>query len=170
MWEASFCATDTSCKQPILKIDAEGYLCRHSFMARILGIDYGTKRTGLAVTDPLKIIVSPLASVSTPEVPDFLKNYMMSEPVEALVCGLPGSENTETLQSLKAFIAELKVHFPLLPIHFQDEHRTSREASALIFKSGVKKMKRRDKGLIDRVSAVLILQEYLGHLNDVHTL
>lgn len=139
-------------------------------MARILGIDFGTKRTGIAATDPLKIIVSPVASVNTPEVIDFLKDYMKTEPVEALVCGLPGSENTDTLKSLEEFVVALRTHFPLLPIHFQDEHLTSRDASSIIFKSGVRKMKRRDKGLVDRVSAVLILQEYLGHLNDVHTI
>jgi len=152
------------------KIDAEDYLCHHSSMARILGIDFGTKRTGIAATDPLKIIVSPVATVSTSEVIDFLKVYLKTEPVEALVCGLPGNENTDTLQSLEEFVAQLRIHFPHLPIHFQEEHRTSREAASLIYKSGLRKMKRRDKGLVDRVSAVLILQEFLGHLNDVHTL
>lgn len=139
-------------------------------MARILGIDFGTRRTGIAVTDPLKIIVSPLTTLKTEEVIDFLKGYMEAEKVESLVCGLPGSENTDTRRALEKFVEQLKVNFPHLPIAFQDEDLTSRKASEVILRSGLKKMKRRDKALVDKISAVLILQEYLGHLNDVHTI
>ncbi len=138
-------------------------------MARILGIDFGTRRTGIAATDPLKIIVSPVTTLKTEDVIDFLISYMKSEKVESIVCGLPGEENTDTRRSLERFVDQLKIHFPELPIMFQNEHMTSRRASELILKSGLKKMKRRDKSLIDKVSAVLILQEYLGHLNDVNT-
>jgi putative Holliday junction resolvase len=134
-------------------------------MARILGIDFGTKRTGIAATDPLKIIVSPVITLPTEEVLDFLVNYMKTEIVEGIVCGHPGEENKETLSALEQFVHRIKTTFPDIPVFFQDEHLTSRKASDLIVRSGLRKKKRRDKSLIDKVSAVLILQEYLGHLN-----
>ncbi|HLF64406.1 MAG TPA: Holliday junction resolvase RuvX [Saprospiraceae bacterium] len=137
-------------------------------MARILGIDFGTKRTGIAATDPLKIIVSPVTTLKTSHVIDFLRNYMKDEEVELIVCGRPGHEYKETLSALEKFIEQLKSSFPDISILFQDEHLSSKRASELIRRAGVPKMKRRDKSLIDNVSAVLILQEYLGHLNDVH--
>lgn len=145
-----------------------GYL-RTTIMGRVLGIDFGTKRTGLAVTDPLKIIVRPLATVDTDNVLGFLKEYTQSEAVEYFVCGHPGSGHKETLDSLLAFVEQLKSCFPDIPIVFQDEQLSSSRASALISRSGLPRMKRRNKALIDQVSAVLILQEYLGHLNDVHS-
>jgi putative Holliday junction resolvase len=100
----------------------------------------------------------------------FLTDYMKTETVEAIVCGQPASENTDTIKALQKFIALMHTRFPSIPIVFQDETLTSRKASAIILKSGLKKRKRREKGLVDMISAVLILQEYLGHLNDVNTI
>jgi putative Holliday junction resolvase len=136
-------------------------------MPRIIGIDFGTKRIGLAVTDPLQIIVSPLATVETEIALDFLKKYIQSEKVELFVCGYPGPEHAETIQAIESFVQQLKEHFPLIPVAFQDEQLSSVRAAAIIRSVETRKMKRRDKTLVDKVSAVLILQEYLGHLKDI---
>src|SRR5690606_14989104 len=135
-------------------------------MARVLGMDFGTKRTGLAVTDPMQIIVNPLAVLPTEEIIPFLEDYFRKEEVELLVCGLPGEKDTGVRQALATFMKEFEKRLPELRIVYQDEQLTSDRASGIIRKSGLKKMQRRDKSLIDQVSAVLILQEYLGHLND----
>jgi putative Holliday junction resolvase len=137
-------------------------------MARIIGIDFGTKRIGLAVTDPDQIIVSPLAVIPRGEVLRFISDYIAKEKVECVVCGMPGEQYADTRKALETFIVELKTVLGEIPVAFQEEHLSSSKASDIILRSGVSKMKRRDKGLIDKVSAVLILQEYLGHLNDVH--
>lgn len=137
-------------------------------MARILGIDFGTKRTGIAVTDPLQIIVNPLTVLSTEDVIAFLQSYCIEEDVCKIVYGMPGEEYTDVRKALDTFLATLKSAFPDIEIDFQDEHLTSHKAAGIIRESGLRKMQRRDKGLVDKVSAVLILQEYLGHLNDVH--
>ena len=138
-------------------------------MARILGIDFGTKRIGIAVTDPLKIIVSPLATIRADAAIDFLNAYMMAEDVEAIVCGFPGVENKDLHAALEMFVERLKSKFAGIPIFFQDEDFTSQKASKVILESGLRKKDRRDKSLVDKISAVLILQGYLGHLNDMHT-
>jgi putative Holliday junction resolvase len=137
-------------------------------MARILGIDYGTKRVGVAVTDPMQIIVQPLETVPTSQAVHFLKEYTRQEKVELLVCGKPDARYSDTLAALDAFILELQTALPELRIVFQDEDLTSQRASGIILHSGAKRMQRRDKSLVDQVSAVLILQEYLGHLNDMY--
>jgi putative holliday junction resolvase len=134
-------------------------------MGRILGLDFGTKRTGIAGTDPLQIVVSPLGTFPTPDVIGFLKEYTMQTKVDRLVCGHPGTEDSKTLHALDGFIKKLKAEIPALEVVFQDEQYTSQRASAIILRSGVPKMKRRNRALIDQVAAVLILQEYLGHLN-----
>jgi len=133
-------------------------------MARILGIDYGKKRIGIAVTDPLKMIASGLASVSTEEVMEFLSNYMLKESVETIVIGLPKNlDNTATDATAGAeqFISAVRNKFPLITVQTVDERYTSKMAVQRILASGAKKKARQDKGLIDRTSATLILETYL---------
>lgn len=133
-------------------------------MSRILAIDYGTKRVGLAVTDPLKIIASGLDTVATTEVLTFIERYLEEEPVELFVVGEPTHRDgspTHIEPLLKEFVEKLKKKFPTIPIAMQDERYSSVEARNIILQSGAKKKKRRDKALVDKISAVLILQEYL---------
>lgn len=137
-------------------------------MARILAIDYGTKRTGLAATDPLQIIAQGLTTVATGELMDYLKNYMAGEAVEKIVVGYPlgfDDRPTEHQQRVDRFVEKLGRAFPDLPIALEDESYTSKNARHILWKSGLGRKKRRqDKGLIDRTSAVLILQQHLGHI------
>ena len=136
-------------------------------MARILGIDYGKKRTGIAVTDPLQIIVSGLDTVETKQLIPYLKAYIQSEEVEKIVFGLPTHADgnyTYLKEDIDKTTAEVQKLFPHLSVQFQDEYLTSVEAKRAIFQSGAKKKKRRDKQLVDKVSAILILQRFLGHI------
>ena len=137
-------------------------------MARILAIDYGKKRTGIAVTDPLQIIASGLTTVETINNLVFLKNYIKKEEVETIVVGYPFKmENTKTADSLPlidGFIKKLKKSFPNIPIVKEDEHFTSKMAVQAMIEGGVKKMKRRDKALVDKISASLILKSYLERI------
>ena len=134
-------------------------------MSRILSIDYGAKRCGIAVTDPLQIIASGLTTVNTPELLDFLNNYFEKENVERVVIGYPQKlENQRTPDSvplIKNFIKKFKKKFPNLLIEKEDEHFTSKMAVDAMIMGGVKKMKRRDKALVDKISAAIILQSYL---------
>ena len=134
-------------------------------MARILSIDYGGKRCGIAVTDPLQIIASGLTTVNTRELLDFLNNYFKKENVEKVVIGYPEKlDNERTPDSvplIKNFIKKFKKKFPNLPIEKEDEHFTSKMAVNAMIEGGVKKMKRRNKALVDKISAALILQSYL---------
>ncbi len=134
-------------------------------MARILAIDYGKKRTGIAVTDSLQIIASGLTTVETRNNLSFLKDYIKKEEVETIVIGYPFQmENTATAHSLPlidGFIKKLKKSFPNIPIIKEDEHFTSKMAVQVMIDGGVKKMKRRDKALVDKISATLILKSYL---------
>ena len=136
-------------------------------MARIIGIDYGTKRVGVAVTDTLQIIVNGLDTVPTSEIFDFLKKYMEEEEVECIVVGEPMHKDGNPAQIahlVVGFIRKLKKLFPEIKVDTQDERFTSKDAKAIILQSGIKKKKRRnDKELVDKISAVLILQDYLGH-------
>jgi len=135
-------------------------------VARILGIDYGTKRIGIAVTDPLQIIVNGLTTVATDDIFDFLQNYVKEEEVELIVVGEPMHEDgtpSQIAHLVVGFVRKLKKLFPEIKVDTQDERYTSREAKEIILRSGLGKKKRRDKKLIDEVSAVLILQDYLGH-------
>lgn len=136
-------------------------------MARILGIDYGTKRVGIAVTDPLQIIVNGLTTIPTDEIFEFLEKYTKEEDVECIVVGEPMHKDGTPAQIahlVVGFVRKIKKLFPEIKVDTQDERYTSREAKEIILLSGVKKKKRRkDKGLVDQVSAVLILQDYLGH-------
>lgn len=133
-------------------------------MARIIGIDYGTKKVGLAVTDPLQIICSPLTTVPTGEIFDFLKKYLAEEEVEGIVIGEPKNLDGSPAQIahlVVGFVRKLKKLYPNLTYAMEDERFTSVEAKQIILKSGAKKKKRRDKTLVDRVSASLILQAYM---------
>jgi putative holliday junction resolvase len=131
---------------------------------RILAIDYGTKRTGIAVTDPLQIIASGLTTVLTPEIFDFLKKYCSSEEVERFVVGLPmypDGNPAQNAEQVDAFVDNLKKLFPEIPVSRQDERFTSVDAKQIILQSGIKKQKRRDKSLVDKVAAALILEQYM---------
>jgi len=133
-------------------------------MARILGIDYGLKRTGIAVTDPLQIIASSLDTVATKELMDFLKKYIEEEEVEAIIFGEPLHKDgnpTHVAKEIYKFIKKVNKAFPNLRIELQDERYSSRDAKNIIFNSGAKQKKRRDKALVDKVSAALILQEWM---------
>jgi len=134
-------------------------------VARILAIDYGKKRTGLAVTDPLKIIATGLASVETKELIGYLKKYMLTEPVEKVIVGYPlnfDESPTDATPLVDKFIIKFGNVFPALPVEKVDERMTSKMASQAIAQMGLKKKEREEKGLIDTVSAVIMLQEYLG--------
>lgn len=133
-------------------------------MGRILAIDFGLKRTGFAVTDPLKIIASGLTTVPTAEALDFLKKYCSEEEVECFVLGLPLHPDGNPAQiaaQADAFAGRLRKLFPEKPVFRQDERYTSNEAKRIILQSGVKKHKRRDKSLVDKIAAALILEQYM---------
>lgn len=136
-------------------------------MSRILAIDYGTKRTGIAVTDELKIIAISLATVPTKDLLFFLKKYLPTEKVECLVIGKPvnlDGRHSEMEKNIQSFIAEFQKTFPQMKIERMDERFTSQIAQRIIFDSGIGKAKRRDKSLADKISAMLILQSYLETL------
>ena len=133
-------------------------------MKRIIAIDYGTKRVGLAVTDLLQIIANGLDTVPTKEIFDFLKDYMSNEPVEKIVIGEPlhlDGNPTYVTPLVYEFADKLRKLYPNKEIILQDERFTSADAKRIIIASGAKKKKRRDKSLVDKISAVLILQEYM---------
>lgn len=133
-------------------------------MSRILAIDFGLKRTGIAVTDPLKIIASGLTTVPTAETLDFIKNYCAAEEVECFVVGLPMHPDGNPAQiapQADAFAEKLRQLFPGKPVFRQDERYTSNDAKRIILESGIKKQKRRDKTLVDKVAAALILEQYM---------
>lgn len=136
-------------------------------MGRILSVDFGRKRVGLAVTDPLRIIATPLATVPSAEAAEFIKTYAAENGVDLLVIGLPvqmDGSPSESQQYLKPFINRLRKILPDMHIEFADERFTSVLAKRAIIEGGVKKMDRRDKGLVDRVSAVIILQWYMDKI------
>jgi putative holliday junction resolvase len=133
-------------------------------MGALVGIDFGTKRTGLACTDPLKMIASGLNNLPTSEVIPFLKNYCKTVDVETFIVGKPlqkdGAPGTVELH-IKDFIEKLKNHFPAQTIERYDERYTSKLAFQSMIDGGLKKKQRANKGMIDQVSATLILQSYL---------
>ncbi len=136
-------------------------------MARIMAFDYGGKRTGIAVTDPLQIIASGLTTVATDKVMDFLETYLFTEEVECFVVGDPRSldnEATDATSGADEFAEKLKKKYPHIQLEREDERFTSKMALRSLIDSGVSKKKRRNKALIDEVSATLILQSYLGHI------
>jgi putative holliday junction resolvase len=134
---------------------------------RILAIDYGTKRTGIAVTDELQLIASGLTTVDTNDLVDFLEKYMSSQEVGMLVVGDPQKHDgtfSETGRKILAFVKKLKKKFPGLKIELEDESFTSSIAKDAMLRGGLPKMKRRNKKLVDKISAVLILQSYMERL------
>ena len=137
---------------------------KSSVLARILSIDYGKKRTGLAVTDPLQIIAGGLATVSTSELFDWLKAYLAKEQVERIVIGeprQPNGEPSENLQRVQQFVNRWRKAVPDVPIEFFDERFTSVLAHQAMLDGGLKKKARQDKALVDEISATIILEDYL---------
>ena len=132
---------------------------------RILSIDFGKMRTGLAVTDPLQIIANPLETVATATLFDYLENYIKKEPVERIVIGRPTQPNgkpSENLARVENFYNRWRKIHPEIPIDYYDERFTSVIAHRAIIDSGVKKSTRREnKGLVDAISATIILQDYM---------
>ncbi len=139
-------------------------------MARILAIDYGTKRCGIAVTDPLQIIAGGLTTVPTAELLPFLEKYLEEEEVETIVVGQPfhlDGTPAQLTPQIRGLVRQLKRRFPGVRLALHDERLSSEEAKKVILASGAKKKKRRDKALVDRVSAAIILQDYLAtHRNE----
>jgi putative Holliday junction resolvase len=135
-------------------------------MPRILAIDYGLKRTGLAVSDPLKIIASGLTTVESPRLFNFLKDYFSKEEVELILIGEPRNlddSDTHATPFVKKIIARLQKEFPQIPVKTVDERYSSKLASRAMIDMGMKKKRRQDKALVDEIAATLLLQEYLAN-------
>ncbi|MBQ1627288.1 MAG: Holliday junction resolvase RuvX [Prevotella sp.] len=133
-------------------------------MARILSIDYGKKRTGLAVTDPLKLIAGGLATVSTSELFNYLQDYIKKEQVEKVIIGKPlqtNGEPSENLNRVQQFVNRWKKAVPQIPIEYYDERFTSVLAHRAILDSGIGKKARQNKALVDEISATILLQDYM---------
>jgi putative Holliday junction resolvase len=133
-------------------------------LARILSIDYGKKRTGLAVTDPLQIIAGGLATVATSELFDYLQAYISREQVEMIVIGeprQPNGEPSENLARVQQFVNRWRKAVPQVPIQFYDERFTSVLAHQAMLDGGLKKKARQNKGLVDEISATIILEDYM---------
>ena len=135
-------------------------------MPRILSIDYGGKRSGLAVTDPLKIIASGLCTVETPRLMTFLRDYFSKEEVERVIIGMPvnwDESATHATPLVQKFITAFKKHFPSIPIIEVDERFTSKMAQQAMIEMGMKKKQRQVKSNVDEIAATILLQEYLQH-------
>jgi len=133
-------------------------------VGRVLSIDYGVRRTGLAVTDPLKIIAGGLTTVETPQLLSFLQGYLKKEPVERFVVGLPKQTNgrdSDNLPRVNAFVGKLAKTFPDVPIDMWDERYTSVMAHQTMLQSGIGKKARQNKALVDEISATIILQGWM---------
>lgn len=133
-------------------------------MGRILAIDYGRKRTGIAVTDPLQIIATALDTIHTKQVINFLKEYSTAEDIESFVIGMPKNlqnEDTDSTPYVRSFITLLEKSFPGKTIHQVDERFTSKIAHGAMISGGMKKKERRKKENVDKISATLILQSFL---------
>lgn len=133
-------------------------------MARLLAIDYGKKRTGLAVSDEMQIIAGGLTTVPTTELVDYLLEYVKREQVERIVVGLPkqmNNEPSENMRRVEPFVNRLRKLLPDIPVDYHDERFTSVLAQRTIIEAGIKKMARRNKELVDEVSATIILQSYM---------
>lgn len=139
-------------------------------MGRIIAIDYGTKRTGVAVTDPGQMIASPMETVPTHELMNYLKAYFEKEQVDLLVVGHPRQmDNTpsESMKQIRFFVAAFKKRFKEIPVEWMDERFTSKMAMDAMIIGGMKKSDRKVKGNVDRVSASLILQSFLERKNNM---
>ena len=135
-------------------------------MPRILAIDYGLKRTGLAVTDPLQIIATGLTTVDSSEMIPFLKKYFLQEAVELIIIGEPKNwdeSDTHATPLVKEAIRSLQKEFPGIPLKTVDERYTSKLAKQAMIEMGMKKKDRRNKALVDEIAATILLQEYLQH-------
>lgn len=135
-------------------------------MGRIIGIDFGRKRIGLAVADPLQIFASPLTTIKTGEFFDFITEYLKKEAIDAFVVGFPVSLNNKPSESVKyidPFIRRLKKTYPENQVHLADERYTSRIAFKTMIDGGVKKKDRQDKSMVDKISASIILQSFLDN-------
>lgn len=133
-------------------------------MGRLICLDYGRKRVGVAVTDPLRIIASGLETVPTHNIREYLRSYLAREEVDGLVLGYPKNlrgEPSEAVQYIDPFIKWFRKEFPGMPLMLYDERFTSRMAERSLIEAGVPKMARRDKSLVDKISASLILQSYM---------
>ena len=138
------------------------YIC--PTMARIVAIDYGNKRVGIAATDPLQMIASGITTVHSKDVFNFLKDYVSKEEVECFVVGEPkrlNNQKTDATPFVEAFVKDLKKHFPDKPVFMVDERFTSKMASQTLLASGVKKKERQNKELLDTISATIILQSFM---------
>ena len=141
-----------------------GCSLNNKHLARILSIDYGKKRTGIAVTDPLQIIAGGLATVSTSELFDWLKAYLAKEAVERIIIGEPRQPNgqpSENLPRVQQFVNRWRKAVPDVPIEFFDERFTSVLAHQAMIDGGLRKKARQDKALVDEISATIILEDYL---------
>lgn len=133
-------------------------------MGRILAIDYGAKRTGLAVTDPLQIIANGLTTVETAKLVPFLQGYLQKEQVERIIVGLPKQMNgqeSDNMKNIVPFVNRMKKLYPNLPIEYHDERFTSVLAHRVMLDSGIGKKARQNKALVDEISATIILQSYM---------
>ena len=138
-------------------------------MARILAIDYGKKRTGLAVTDMLQIVPGALDTIDTSRLMDYLENYISREQVERIIIGEPCQPNgtaSENLGRVKQFETQWRKKHPEIPIEGYDERFTSVMAHRTMLSAGLKKKARQDKALVDRISATIILQDYISSINN----
>ncbi|MDR2955437.1 MAG: Holliday junction resolvase RuvX [Prevotella sp.] len=136
-------------------------------MGRYLAIDYGTKRTGIAVSDNLKIIANGLTTVPTHTLLYYLKSYFEKENVEKIIVGLPkqmNNEYSENMKHIRPFVKKLQSLYPDIPVELYDERFTSSLAQQTIIEAGLKKKDRQNKALVDEVSAVIILQSYMESL------
>jgi len=134
-------------------------------MARILAIDYGLKRTGIAVTDPLQIIATGLTTVESPKLIPFLKEYMRTELVDLILIGEPKNwDDTDTHATplVRHIMQRLQKEFPAIPLKPVDERFTSKLASRAMVEMGMRKKQRQNKALVDEIAATILLQEYLG--------
>jgi putative Holliday junction resolvase len=134
-------------------------------MPRILAIDYGLKRTGLAVTDPLQIIATGLGTVDTPKLFPYLKEYLKNEAVELILIGEPKNlddSDTHVTAAVRQIMVRLKKEFPSIPVEAVDERFTSKMASRAMIDMGMKKKHRRNKALVDEIAATILLQEWLA--------
>lgn len=133
-------------------------------MARLLSIDYGKKRTGIAVSDPLQIIANGLTTVETTRLFDFLADYLQKEEVSCIVVGLPrqmNNEPSENMKRIEPFVNRLRKLYPDIPIEYFDERFSSKMAQQTMIDGGVKKKGRQNKALVDEISATIILQGYM---------
>lgn len=133
-------------------------------MARILSIDYGKRRTGLAVSDPLQIIAGGLCTVDTPQLLTYITDYVSREQVERIIIGLPVQPNgqpSENQVRVREFTGRLRKALPQIPVEFWDERYTSVMAHQTMLQSGISRKRRQDKALVDEISATIILQSYM---------